>query len=70
MTELNSFALAHYEDTIRIDDCGKTMSNNEHCTVTEQLSYLALNQVVCLQIHVCSRFIKNQNFGFANDSPS
>ena len=64
------WALFENENSICINNCGYSVSNNEHSAVLEAFAESSLNQAVSLEVQVDCRLVYNQNFCLSDDSTS
>lgn len=61
MVELLAPTLVHDEDAVRIDDRGKSVSNQNDSATLKARPQLLLNQIVRLQVNVGRRLVEHQD---------
>ena len=68
MVELLSVTLVHDQDPVGVDDCGQSVSNDQHRAILETLLQGLLDEVVGLQVHIGSGLIEHKDLCLSDDS--
>ena len=67
---LLQLALFENKNSISVNNCGNSVSYNEHGTIPEAFTERSLNQAICLEIQVDCRLVYNQNLCLSDDRTS
>lgn len=67
MVVLLSSSFAHDQDPVGVNNCGQSVSNNQHSAVLEALSDLFLYKIVSFKVDISSCFIQNQDLCISDD---
>ena len=70
VVEFGTVTGVHDQDSVGIDDCSQSVSDDEHSAALERVLELILNEVIRLKINVGCSLIKNQDLGLSDDSSS
>ena len=70
VVEFNEKAVPHNQNSVWVDDCGETVSHDEHSAILESLPERLLDEVVSLQVNIRCGFVKDQYLRFSGYGPS
>jgi len=65
VVKLASTSIGHYTDSVGVNDGCQSVRDDQDRAISEFLSKLLLNKVVCFEVYVGSRLVKNKNFSIS-----
>jgi len=70
MVILDSLSLIHNQNSISVDNSGKSMGDDNHGAVLKCSLKLLLDEVVSLKVDISSGLVKNQDLSLSDQSSS